>query len=193
MPPNNLTDFISYAKAHSEQLNMAHGGVGSIIHVTCLLFNSIVGLRPTAVPFTSGALAMNALVAGHIDYMCGLTPDVVPQVQAGTIKTYAISSPQRNAALPNVLTTKEAGLSEFQPSAWYALFAPKGTPKPILDKLADALDKALDDDPTRKRLFDIGSDVPDKARRGPAPLAALVKSEIARWTPIIKAAGIKGE
>ena len=91
--------------------------------------------------------------------------------------------------LPDVPTSKEAGLPEFQASAWNALFAPKGTPKPILDKLTDALDKALDDATTRKRLLELGSDIPDKARRGQQPLAALVKGEIAKWTPIIKAAG----
>jgi tripartite-type tricarboxylate transporter receptor subunit TctC len=88
-----------------------------------------------------------------------------------------------------VPTSKEAGLPEFQASAWNALFAPKGTPKPVLDKLTDALDKALDDATTRKRLLDLGSDIPDKTRRGQQPLATFLKSEIARWTPILKAAG----
>jgi tripartite-type tricarboxylate transporter receptor subunit TctC len=93
--------------------------------------------------------------------------------------------------LPDVPTSTEAGLPEFQASAWNALFAPKGTPKPILDKLTEALDKALDDATTRERLLGLGSDIPDKARRGQQPLAVLVKSEIAKWTPIIKAAGAK--
>src|SRR5262249_5620188 len=95
---------------------------------------------------------------------------------------------ERNPTLPNVPTTKEAGLPGFQLSAWYATFAPKGTPKPILDKLTDALDKALDDDNTRKRLLELGCDIPAKIKRGQQPMAALVKSEIARWVPIIKAA-----
>jgi tripartite-type tricarboxylate transporter receptor subunit TctC len=104
-----------------------------------------------------------------------------------------VSSAERNVVLPNVPTTTEAGLPEFQASAWNALFAPKATPKPVLDTLVDALDKALDDEATRKRLFVLGSDIPDKARRGPDPLHALVKSEIARWSPIIRAANIKLE
>jgi tripartite-type tricarboxylate transporter receptor subunit TctC len=95
--------------------------------------------------------------------------------------------------LPDVPTSKEAGLPEFQASAWNALFAPKATPKPILDKITDALGKALDDATTRKRLLDLGSDIPDKASRGPQPLAALVKSEIAKWTPIINSSNIKVE
>ena len=88
-------------------------------------------------------------------------------------------------------TAKEAGLPEFDVTGWLALFAPKGIPKPILDKLSDALDKALDDDNARKRLLDLGSEIPDKTQRGQQPLAALVTSEIARWTPIIKAANVK--
>jgi tripartite-type tricarboxylate transporter receptor subunit TctC len=97
------------------------------------------------------------------------------------------------AQLPDVPTSKEAGLAQFQASAWNALFAPKGTPKPVLDKLSDALEKAIDDETTRKRLLDLGSEIPDKSRRGQQALAALVKDEIARWTPIIKAAAVKSE
>jgi tripartite-type tricarboxylate transporter receptor subunit TctC len=95
--------------------------------------------------------------------------------------------------LPNVPTSKEAGLPEFRASSWWALFAPKGTPQAILDKLTDALDKALDDPDVRKRFLDLGGDIPGKPKRGQQPLAALVKSEIAHWTPIITGANVKGE
>jgi len=100
-----------------------------------------------------------------------------------------VGAPERNPALPNVPISKEAGLPEFQAQAWNALFAPKETPKPVLDKLTDALDKALDDEQTRKRLLELGSVLPGKPERGQQALAALVKREIERWTPIIKAAG----
>ena len=188
-PPNDLKEFTSYVKANVDKLNMAHAGVGSVSFTTCLLLNSIMQVKPVSVPYNGTGPAMNALVAGQVDYMCDQIVNVVPQIQAGTIKGYAIGTLERNPALPDVPTTKEAGLPEFQVSAWNALFAPKDTPKPILDKLADALDKALDDEIVRKRLLELGSDLPDKQRRGPGPLADLVKSEIARWTPIIKAAG----
>jgi tripartite-type tricarboxylate transporter receptor subunit TctC len=121
--------------------------------------------------------------------MCDQIVNIVQQVQAGQIKAYAVGTAERNAALPDVPTSKEAGLPEFEAQAWNALFAPKGTPQPILDKLTDALDKALDDENTRKRLLELGSVLPDKSGRGQQALTALVKSEIARWTPIIKAAG----
>jgi len=192
-PPKDLKEFIPYVQANSEKLNNAHAGVGSITHFSCLLLNSILGVKPTLVPFTGAAPAINALIGGQVDYMCNTILDVVQQVQGGTLKAYAIGTAERSPALPNVPTSKEAGLPEFQVSAWHALFAPKGTPKPILDKLSDALDKALDDENVRKRLFDLGCDIPGHIRRGRQPLAALVKSEIARWTPIIEAANIKGE
>jgi tripartite-type tricarboxylate transporter receptor subunit TctC len=187
-PPNNLNEFIVYAKANHQRLNMGHAGVGSNTHLTGMLLNSILGLKPTLVPFNSAAAATNALIAGHVDYMSAAIADAVVQVNGGTIKALAIASPERNPALPDVPTSREAGLPEFEVRGWNALFAPKGTPTPILDQLTSALDRALDDETTRKRLRDIGSDIPEKARRGQDALAALVKSEIARWTPIVKGA-----
>jgi putative tricarboxylic transport membrane protein len=156
---------------------------------TCLLLNSILGVKPTSIPFNGTGPALTALISGQVDYMCDQIVNVVQQVQSGQIKAYGIGTPERNPALPNVPTTKEAGLPEFQAQAWNALFAPKGTPQPVLDKLSDALDKALDDEQTRKRLLELGSVLPDKAGRSQQALASLVKSEIDRWTPIIKAAG----
>ena len=186
-PPNDLKEFIRYVQANVATVNVAHAGVGSITHTTVLLLHSLLGVNPTLVPFNGAAPAMNALFGGQVDYISNAIPDSVQPVVSGLAKGYAISTPERSPSLPNVPTTKEAGLPAFDASAWNALFAPKGTPKEILDKLSDALDKALDDDGVRKRLLDIGCDIPGKTRRGQQALAVLVKSEIARWTPIIKA------
>ena len=188
-PAKDLKEFATYVKANVNKLNAAHAGIGSVSHVTCLLLNSILAVKPVSVPFNGTGPAMNALVGGQVDYMCDQIVNVVPQVQGGTIKAYAIGTAERNPALPDVPTAKEAGMSEFQASAWNALFAPKGTPKPALDKLSAALDQALDDPATRKRLLDLGSDIPTGPRRGQQGLAQLVKGEIDRWSPIIKAAG----
>jgi tripartite-type tricarboxylate transporter receptor subunit TctC len=190
-PPQNLKEFVTFVKASSDKLNMSHAGVGSTFFTTCLLLNSILDVKPALVPFNGGAPAMNALMGGQVDYMCADVLTAAPQLQAGTIKAYAIAAPNRSPILPNVPTTREAGLPEFQASGWNALFAPKSTPKPILDKLTDALDRALDDDTTRKRLTELANDIPDKPKRGQQALRALVQSEIARWTPIIKAANVK--
>jgi tripartite-type tricarboxylate transporter receptor subunit TctC len=192
-PPKDLKELVHYVKENAQKLNVAHAGVGSFGFTCSLLFNSIIGVKPTMVPFNGVSPAMNALIAGQVDYMCdGGIVISVPNVLSGAIKAYAIGAEQRSPILPEVPTSKEA-VPEFQASAWAALFAPKGTPQPILDKLADSLDKALDDDNLRKRLLDLGTEIPDKASRGQQPLATLVKSAIARWTPIIKAANIKGE
>jgi tripartite-type tricarboxylate transporter receptor subunit TctC len=188
-PPKDLKEFIAYVKANEKTLNMAHAGVGSVSFTTCLLLNHILGVKPTSIPYQGTGPSMNALVGGQVDYMCDQIVNAVPQVKGGTIKAYAMGTEERNPALPEVPTTKEAGLPEFQASAWNALFAPKGTPKPIVDQLSQALDKALDDDATRKRLLELGSDIPGKDRRGGAALTDLVKREIAKWSPVIKAAG----
>jgi tripartite-type tricarboxylate transporter receptor subunit TctC len=190
-PPKDLKEFVSHVKANEAKLNMAHAGVGSVSFTTCLLLNSILKVKPTTIPYQGTGPAMNALVGGQVDYMCDQIVNAVPQIKGGTIKTYAIATPERNPALPDVPTTKEAGLPEFQASAWNALFAPKGTPKAVIDKINAAAVRALDDDKVRERLLELGSDIPDKARRTPEALAQLVKSEIDRWTPVIKAAGVQ--
>jgi tripartite-type tricarboxylate transporter receptor subunit TctC len=192
-PANDLKEFIRYVRANAEKVNVAHAGVGSITHTTCLLLHSLLGVKPTFVPFTGAGPAMNALLGGQVDYICNVIVDSVQHVQGGTAKGYVISTAERSPTLPNVPTSKEAGLPEFDASAWNALFAPKGTPKAVLDTLTDALDKALDDEGVRKRLLELGCDIPAKSKRGQQPLAVLVKSEIARWTPIIKAASTKAE
>jgi tripartite-type tricarboxylate transporter receptor subunit TctC len=176
-PPKDLKEFVPYVKANFAKLNVGHAGVGSVFFITNLLLDSILKVRPTMVPFNGGLPAMNALVAGQVDYICADATTSAPQLEAGTIKAYAIASPQRSPVLPNVPTTSEVGLPEFQTSAWFALFAPKATPRPVLDRLSDALDKALDDDATRKRMLALASDIPDKPRRGQQPLQALVRSD----------------
>lgn len=125
--------------------------------------------------------------------MCDQIVNLVEQVKGGAIRAYAIAIPARSPALPEVPTSGEAGLPEYQVSAWNALFAPKGTPKEIVAKLNDTLIKALDNDATRKRLLELGSVIPDKAGRSPQALAELVKSEVARWNPILKAAATGGQ
>jgi tripartite-type tricarboxylate transporter receptor subunit TctC len=188
-PAKDLKEFVAYVKANEKTLNLAHAGVGSVSFTTCLLLNAIIGVKPTTIPFNGTGPSMNALVGGQVDYMCDQIVNAVPQVKGGTIKAYAIATPERNPSLPDVPTTKEAGLPEFEASAWNALFAPKGTPQAVVDKLSDALAKALDDEGVRKRLLDLGSDIPGPDRRGPAALSTLVKSEVDKWGKVIKEAG----
>ena len=190
-PAENLKEFIAYLKANDTRINEGHAGVGSIFFTTCLLFNSILGTKPTLVPFAGGAPALNALIAGQVDFMCADILTGAAQLNDGKIKIYALAAPARSPVIPQVPTTAEAGLPEYVVSGWNGIFAPKDTPRPIVERLADALDRALDDEGVRKRLIALGCDIPEKGKRGPAALAALVVSEIARWSPIIKAAGVK--
>jgi tripartite-type tricarboxylate transporter receptor subunit TctC len=188
-PAKDLKEFVAYLKANGPKLNEAHAGVGSVSHTTCTLLHSILGVNPNRVAYRGTGPALNDLVAGQVDYMCDQIVNLTPQIQGGTIKAYAIATAERNPALPNVPTTKEAGLPEFQVSAWNAIFAPKGTPKDVVGKLNDALVKALDDANTRKRLLELGGDIPDRQGRTTEALAKLVQSEVARWATVFKSIG----
>jgi len=187
-PPKDLKEFVTYVKANVDKVNAAHAGVGSVSHVSCQLLNSILDIKPTGVPFNGTGPAMNALVGGQVDYMCDQIVNAVPQINGGTLKAYAVATAERNPSLPDVPTTAEAGLPAFQAQAWNAIFAPKGTPAPVIARLSAAAVKALDDEGVRKRLLDLGSVIPAAADRTPQALAALVKSEIAKWTPVLKPA-----
>ncbi len=185
-PPKDLKEFVTYVKANTDKINAAHAGVGSVSYTSCQLLNAVLKINPTGVPFNGTGPAMNALVGGQVDYMCDQIVNAVPQIKGGTIKAYAIATPERNPSLPDVPTTAEAGLPEFQAQAWNAVFAPKGTPAPIVAKLNAALVKALDDEGVRKRLLDLGSVIPKTPERSPESLRNLVRSEIAKWTPVLK-------
>lgn len=188
-PAKDLKEFVAQAKASGDKLNEAHAGVGSVSFTTCSLLNSILGTKPARVVYRGTGPALNDLVSGQVDYMCDQIVNLVPQIQAGTIRAYAVALPERSPALPDVPTTKEAGLPDFQVTAWNAIFAPKGTPKEIVAKLSDALLKALEDDATKKKLLDLGADLTDKASRTPEGLQKLVEREVARWSSVLKNVG----
>jgi len=192
-PPNDIKEFIAYVKQNAEKLNLAHTGVGSNSFAYALVLNATLGVKPTLVPFASNAPAMTALLGGQVDYFMGTILDIGQVYPSGLVKVYAIGANGRHPTLPNVPTTREVGLPNLDAPPWWALFAPKGTPRPILDRFSDALDKALDDPNTHKRFLELGGEIPNKARRGREALTAQVKADIARWTPIIKAANIKAE
>ncbi|QCI65439.1 tripartite tricarboxylate transporter substrate-binding protein [Phreatobacter stygius] len=190
LPANTLAEFVAWIKANERTANNAHAGIGSVSHTTCLLLNSIIGVNPQTVPYRGTGPAMNDLVAGQVDYLCDQVVNVAPQVRAGTIKAFAVAQQTRNQALPNVPTTAEAGLPAYQVVVWNAMLAPKGTPAPVITKLNEALRAALADAGVRARLAELGADLPSDVQVSPAGLQAFIEAEIAKWTPVIKAAGV---
>jgi tripartite-type tricarboxylate transporter receptor subunit TctC len=187
-PAANLREFIAKVKDPAAKVKQAHAGVGSVSFTTCTLLTSQLGAKSIVAAYRGTGPALNDLVGGQVDYMCDQIVNLVEQVKGGSIRAYAIATTERSLALPNVPTTKEAGLPEYQVSAWNALFGPKGIPQDVAAKLNATLVAALDDAATRKRLLELGSVIPDKAGRSPQALQKLVESEVARWNPILKAA-----
>jgi tripartite-type tricarboxylate transporter receptor subunit TctC len=190
-PANTLKEFVAYAKANESKLNVGHAGLGSVSYIGCLLLNAAIGIKPTLVPFTGTAPVMNAMLVGEIDYQCDPVLGTLGQIRAGNLKALAIAAKKRSPMLPDVPTSYEQGLGEFDCAPFYGVFAPSGTPKPIIEKLVEALNKGLSEESVQKRLADLGADLIEPDRRGPKALGDLVRSETARLMPILKAAAEK--
>src|SRR3984893_2490414 len=185
-PARDLKEFVAVLRQQGSELKQAHGGIGASSHMACLLFTEQIGAKPTLVAYRGSGPALNDLVGGHVDFMCEQSVSVADQVLAGSVKAYAVSAGERLATLPNVPTAKEAGIN-YEMSIWAGLFAPKGVPPEVIAKLADALDKALDETVVRETLAQLGGSIPAKAERHPAAFDRFVRSEITRWAPILTA------
>jgi tripartite-type tricarboxylate transporter receptor subunit TctC/DNA-binding CsgD family transcriptional regulator len=186
-PANNLRQFVAYLKQNGDRVKQAHGGIGASSHMACLLFNAQAGVKPSLVAYRGTAPALNDLIGGHVDFLCEQVVSVAPQIAAGTVKAYAIFCGERLPTLPDVPTAKEAGLN-YQMSIWVGMFAPKGTSKAIVDKLAVALDKSLDDPAVKAKVAELGGSIAPKSERTPAKFGRFVDSEILRWSPVLSAA-----
>src|SRR6204780_459563 len=157
-PADNLKEFVAYAKANASKLNVGHAGLGSGSYIGCLLLNSAIGIKPTLVPFTGTAPVLNAMLGGQIDYECDPVLGTLSQVQAGNVKALAVAAKKRSPMLPDVPTSYEQGFPEFDCAPFYGVFAPSGTPQPVIDKLVEALDKGLGEAQGQKRLSDLGAE-----------------------------------
>jgi len=189
-PAKDLKEFVAVLRQQGGAVKQAHGGIGSSSHMACLLFTAEIGAKPTLVAYRGSGPALNDLVGGHVDFLCEQSVSVADQVLADTVKAYAVSAGQRLATLPDVPTAREAGIS-YEMSVWSGLFAPKGVPREVVTRLADALDKTLDDPAVRATLARLGASIPARAERNPEAFDRFVRSEVARWAPILTATGVE--
>ncbi len=189
LPVTTLKDVIALSK--QRKITQGNAGTGSASHLTTLLYMSLTHADLQIVPYRGLSQAMNDLLAGQIDTMFDQVISSSPHILNGGVKPIAVTSPTRAKAIPDVPTTIEAGVPELQTLTWTALFAPKGTPQPIIDKLNAALDQAMKDAGIAKRLDELGADVPPPGeQRSPQALGRLVTAEVAKWVPLIRAAGV---
>ena len=188
-PAANLTEMAAVVRRDQRRLNLGNAGVGSTSHLCSLLLLSAIGAPATIVPYRGNALAMNDLMAGTLDLGCDQTTNNAEQIRAGSIRAYAISTAERASALPDVPTTAESGLPAMRMSGWNMLFALAGTPKPVMDRLNHALLAALRDGTVQRRMVDLGSGPATGERTSPEGAQTFWRAEIARWKPLIEAAG----
>ncbi|MFM9941296.1 MAG: Bug family tripartite tricarboxylate transporter substrate binding protein [Hyphomicrobiaceae bacterium] len=188
-PANNLKEFIAEAKKLGKDLKIAHNGIGSLSHLTCLQFFQLIGSEPTYVTYRGFGSVANDLLAAKIDGTCDLVASVSGHINGGSIKGFGITGTERSPVLPNIPTAKEEGLEGFTVQSWLGLYVPKGLPEPILAKLREVVEKALSDPEIVDKFAKIGGGVPKGDMRGPANMLKRVGYEVDVWTEAIKNAG----
>lgn len=186
IPATSLQEFVSYLKENQSKVQFGSAGTGSASHLGCSLVHAKAGVDVTHVPYRSAPLAMQDLVAGRIDYQCGLLPSPIGQIREGQIKAFALLADSRSAALPDLPTAKEQGMPGVEASAWHVLFAPKGTPPEIVRKLNEAMIATLQNPKVQSQLAAQGATLPPKDHRSPENVREFVKSEIDRWGQTIR-------
>jgi tripartite-type tricarboxylate transporter receptor subunit TctC len=189
LPAKDFNELLAWIKANGKKVTIGNAGVGSASHLCGLLFMQAIQTELTPVPYKGTAPAMNDLLGGQIDLMCDQTTNTTSQIKSGKVKVYAVTTPTRLPTMKDVPTLNELGLKGFELSAWHGLWAPKGTPKPVVEQLSKALQAAVKDPAVTQRFADLGAVPVAEASATPAALQTRVKTEIDRWTPIIKAAG----
>jgi tripartite-type tricarboxylate transporter receptor subunit TctC len=186
----NLGEFLAYIKANRDKVTYANAGIGSASYLCGLLFMTSIDAQFTQVPYKGTGPAMNDLIGGQVDFMCDQTTNTVPQIKSGNVRVYGVTTASRLPSLPDVPTLDEQGVKGFDLVVWNGLYAPRGTPKAALDKLLPALQAAIQDPAFKGRLADLGAEPVPLAKATPDALRALLKSEIDKWTPIIRRTGV---
>ena len=190
LPPNNFKELVTYIKANKSKLNLANAGLGAASHLCGLLFQSTVQVELQTIPYKGTGPAMTDLQGGQVDLLCDQTTQTTQLIQTGRIKAYGATSKTRVSSLPNLPTMAEQGMPSFEVTIWHGLYAPKGTPKPVVDKLVKALQEGIKDPGFKSAMDKLGSIVASDAKATPDGLRTHLKEEIDKWTPIIKKAGV---
>ncbi len=189
LEPTDFKALVEYAKTNKDTVTVANAGIGAASHLCGMLFMSAIDTPLVTVPYKGTGPAMTDLLGGQVDIMCDQTTNTTKQITAGTIKAYAVTTPERLDVLPDVPTTKEAGVDGMEVSIWHGLYAPKGTSAEIVDRLSKSLQIALKDENVAARFAELGTAPSTQEDATPAALKAKVENEIARWKPVIEAAG----
>ena len=188
-PAANFKEFLTYIKANKDKVTYANAGLGAASHLCGLLFMTAIQTDFTTVPYKGTGPAMNDLLGGQVDFMCDQTTNTTGQIQGGKVKVYGVTSKKRVPSLPSIPTLDEQGLKGFEVVVWHGLYVPKGTPKPVVDRLNAALQEAIKDPDFKANLAKLGAEPVSAERARPEALHKFLQSEIAKWGPIIKKAG----
>ncbi|RKK02887.1 tripartite tricarboxylate transporter substrate binding protein BugD [Pseudoroseomonas wenyumeiae] len=189
LPANNLQELVALVRQERQKLNYANAGIGAASHLCGLLFQKAVDAPMTTVPYRGTGPAMTDLIGGTVDLMCDQTTNTTEHIRAGAVKVFAVTTPERLASLPEVPTAKEAGLPGMDVTIWHALYAPKGTPAEVVNRLSRAVQAALRDEKVVARFADLGTAPVTQEQATPAATRAFWQADIAKWRPVIEAAG----
>ena len=188
-PPNNMPEFIKYAKENGDKINLANAGLGAVSQLCGTLLQQALGTKFTAIPYSGTGPAMVALLGGQLDVLCDQTTQTLPQIKGDKVKLYGVTTKARLASLPDAPTLAESGLKGFEIVVWHGIYAPKGTPAPIIDRFNQAVKYALKDPAVMQKIQDLGAVIVPESDQNPAALQAWLKSEIGKWGPLLKEAG----
>jgi len=190
LPAKDIKEFISYVKANKDKVTYGNAGVGAASHLCGMLFMSAIGTDLTIVSYKGTGPAMNDLLGGVFDFMCDQTTNTTPQIEGGKVKAYAVTSKARVPSLKQLPTLQESGMKDFEVSVWHGLYAPKGTPKAVVDKVSAALRVALHDPVVKERFAKLGTEPEPDSRATPEAHRKHLKAEVDKWAPVIKKAGV---
>jgi tripartite-type tricarboxylate transporter receptor subunit TctC len=190
LPANTFPELLAYLKAQGNKINLAHAGLGAVSHLCGMVFRQAVGVDLTTVPYSGTGPAMAALLGGQVDLLCDQTTQTVPQIKAGAVRFYGVTTAHRVKALPDAPTLAEQGLKGFEVMVWHGIYAPKGTPREALDKMNAALRAALKDQNVMARMAELGAEQVPESKLTPEGLRTWLKQEIDRWGPVIRSAGV---